>query len=310
MVKKILVYIILTVALVIGFTGWSMTGSKNPADGKAAAQSSAAERSQEPPAVPAKDRDDPGLIDFNSILDGIGQDKEAALLEHKKADINGDGTDDDIYLIGIQPKNYTGLYQENMKIIILDGKSGELTSIPADSGNGYWYDIFAGDFDGDKIKDILFSVNNDMAGGAGQYTFTVYSCKNGKVSKLFDNEKLRNELEFSVNFKDGYKVEINCPGNNKSFTVDVSDKKATYRKLGLYDGEDKLIKPEEGWVDNYNRLAPEDVDKDGVLELKGQQYVSGYGHSDEIGTLSSVLKWDRKKQNWIVTDIDFKRTEK
>lgn len=71
----------------------------------------------------------------------------------------------------------------------------------------------------------------------------------------------------------------------------------------------QLKKKAGGYADNYCELIPEDTDKDGVLELKGTQYVCGWGHSDGLGMATSILKFDINNQKWILRDFTFEEFE-
>jgi len=212
-------------------------------------------------------------------LKGINFDKNTQLLDFQQGDINGDKIADNILLYGTSIDNFAVDYRAEISIIIQDGKSKKLTFIHPEFGFGYSYSIYLGDFYEDKLKDVLISVNTGMSGGEGQYAYGIYS------------------------FMDNYKVKIFCTGFSKSIVGDVN-------KNSEFDNEyyknGKLIYQLEGFADNYNKLIPKDVDNDGVLELKGSQYISGSGHSDGIGEAYSVLKWDKDNLKWVMKDLSFK----
>lgn len=258
-------------------------------------------------------------INYNSILQkenysinsriniqGIDLDANAYLLDFQKDDVTGDKISDNILLLGKHLDNFSFTYYDNISIVIQDGKSKNLTIIKPEYGRGYSYSIYLGDFTGDKINDILFSINNDMVGGAGQFSFGIYSFTGDNLINLFDNKKVYDSICPKVDFMDDFRVKVYSPALNKSFEIDVSDKKDSYNELGLYV-DSKLKELTAGSADNYCELSPEDIDNDGVFELRGTQYVSGFGHSDGIGMVSSILKWSRDKQEWEIKDLSFEK---
>lgn len=240
---------------------------------------------------------------INSKIDikGIKFDSNTYLLDFQKDDVTGDNIADNVLLIGVKQ---TETFFENIKLIIQDGKSNNLAFITPSNSSGYSYSNFLGDFNGDKVKDILISINNDMVGGAGQYTFSMYSFKNDTLKTLFNNKKINKEISPNIVFMNNFKIKINYAHLDKSLNINVSKNKGNYIDDDLYDNN-KLIKPIEGSADNYCGLIPKDIDNDETLELQGIQYVSGWGHADGIGLLNSVLKYNNKKKKWQLIDFDF-----
>lgn len=237
-------------------------------------------------------------------LDDVDFYDNAYLLDFQQSDVNGDKIEDNILMTGVHEEDFSSPYHDNITLIIQDGKSKKLMFLTPKNAHGYGYSFSMGDFNGDKVKDILVSVNNDMTGGAGQYTHSIYSLKDNRLKVLFDNEKIMDEINLKVMFMDNFKIMISLPQIDKKIIVDKSDQKKKYKELNLYKGN-KLRKKTEGSADNYSSLVPKDIDKDGILELKGMQYISGYGHSDGLGMAISVLKYNNKKQKWIVKSMEF-----
>ena len=58
-------------------------------------------------------------------------------------------------------------------------------------------------------------------------------------------------------------------------------------------------------VDSLYELLPIDIDKDGVYEIVGRQYVSLIGHSDGIGSATTVLKFDKDKSEFAIIETSF-----
>lgn len=58
-------------------------------------------------------------------------------------------------------------------------------------------------------------------------------------------------------------------------------------------------------VDSFYEFVPQDVDGDGVYEIKGQQYTSLVGDADGIGIANTVLKYNQEKATFEVVDASF-----
>ena len=58
-------------------------------------------------------------------------------------------------------------------------------------------------------------------------------------------------------------------------------------------------------VDSLYELLPIDIDKDGVYEIVGRQYVSLIGHSDGIGSAATVLKFNNEISEFAIIKTSF-----
>lgn len=229
------------------------------------------------------------------------------LLDFQQADINGDNIDDNILMTGVHLPDYSEPYHDHITIIIQNGKNRNLIFLSPIYGHGYEYRIFLGDFDGDRVKDIFFEVANDFIGGGGDYTFAIYSFKGNQFNLLLNNNEIYMETYPKIEFMDNFKMMIACPHLDKKVIVDIGVNKDKYQELNLYTGN-KLIKEIKGYTDNYCMLMPIDIDRDGVYELEGYQFVSGYGHADGIGMVNTILKRNDKKK-WILKYFEFEQFE-
>ena len=252
----------------------------------------------------------PITIDYNTLLkrdlmysrfklDGVNIHEDTLVDEFQRGDVNGDGAVDNVLITGVYSDKDRNCFQNFINIVIQDGKSKRLTFIP--SGFGIKTSIFLGDFDGDRVKDILVGIEYSATGGAGNYSFSIYSFKNSRLSEIF-NSNVHEKYEIGVDWMDDYKVKVSCPDSERSFLIDIKDKKESIKYH--YDGN-KLISENNGWADSYCETFPEDLDNDGVYELTGMQYVCYDFHVDRIGMAETTLKWDRRKKDWVLKNFDF-----
>ena len=218
---------------------------------------------------------------------------EAILYDNdgNEADIDGDGESEFISmtgnkLFGDNDKNF-----KNIKIEVYDDKNPSFQSIPLGTiTEGCNPKLEIADVNGDKSKDLLVSFKR------GETTlYSLISCKNDKVVYLFDQEQFSKGLSHKVNFKDNFQAEVIV--NDKTYMLDLSDKKDSYIKDGIYNADGSLVKPVESIENGFCSL--EIVDKDGVCELVGTQRISGISSEDTLGYIKSVWKADSEKVNLI-----------
>jgi len=214
------------------------------------------------------------------------------ILDFKRGDVNGDKVKDNVFLIGEKPSDTGSPFTENITLIIQDGKTNAFTRIPLKENAGYNPTIFLGDFTGDKVKDILVSIDS---GGSGGYAFYyMYSFLNNTPKKIFDFEKFNDKYKYDVFYKDYYQVEVISKNKEQKYIIDIKYKGKEYLSEIYYDNG-KLKKPIEGWVNPLGGLYPIDFQRDGVYELYALQRIAGRYNADGLGYVQTSLEWDGKQ---------------
>lgn len=172
----------------------------------------------------------------------------------------------------------------------------------------YFEDLYLADLDGDGLDEIIVNRCIAMSGGAGGYISQVFKYHGyGMFRMIFNSE---NTFEYYTGFtselKDGFKLEISNVFTGYKTLVDYKNAKK-YR--GVYwDENGKVIRTQNYdylMYDSFREFYPEDVDRDGIDELVCLQYTSLYGHSDYIGNVKSVLKYNEKYKTFEVVDAEF-----
>lgn len=155
--------------------------------------------------------------------------------------MNGDGARDSVLLLG-RPGPDGGSMWRDVYPAVVDGATGSLTAYPLNDGNaGYSPQLWIG-FLGDATqKDILVRIESGGSGGTSYYS--LFTLKDGLLVPVVDPATLTAGIsqEASVRFLPGFLVEVRIPSTHVQWTLDVSDRRAEYTALGLYDEEGRLL---------------------------------------------------------------------
>jgi hypothetical protein len=216
------------------------------------------------------------------------------IVAYVRGDVNGDRIPDNIYLVGV--KSPSSPFIQNITLLVLDGRTGRVVSVPLNENAGYNPRLFLGDFTGDGINDILISIDS---GGSGAIMYHyIYSFTNNIPQLIFNFNSYNAEYNYDVIYKDNYKVEVTSKANNIKYIIDISLKGENYLKE-IYDENGKLKKPISGFVNPLSGLYPVDFGSNGVYELLAYQKIAGRYNADSLGYILNTLKW---KENRFVLD--------
>ena len=217
------------------------------------------------------------------------------LLDMKIGDVTGDGVSDKVFLYGNKPDGPTGIFADNITVVIEDGRTNKSTTITPEFNSGYNAGLFLGDFTKDKIDDI--KVNIDAGGSGGYGYFYIYSFKNNDLREIFNVDSYNKEYRYRVDYHDLYKVGVGNVMLDKLFVLDISYKGYDYLSQ-YYDENGKLIKPVQGDVLALSELVPIVNDnKNNVFkfDLLAFQRIIGTTNSDTLGYIENLLTWDGQR---------------
>ena len=213
-----------------------------------------------------------------------------SIIDMKKGDVTGDGTEDEVYLLGTQPSGGHGPnYFDDVTVSIIDGKTKKTTYLRFKYNSGYNPKLLLADFTGDGFLDIFVSINADP--DEGRYFYYIFSAIDNNPKSLFNFVAFNEFSEYRVIYRDFYQVEVIGVNINKVFYIDLSTKPKEYLSK-IYRADGKLIEPIMGDVLNLGILFPVDVNDDGVMELLAFQRVVGETNSDVLGYLQTFLTFN------------------
>jgi hypothetical protein len=210
------------------------------------------------------------------------------VLDAKSSDVTGDGTVDNVILIG-RKDDAASVHATDIMVAVMDGASGEyaIRSV-GDMGMGYEPKLFVGQFEPGSSAQVLTMV---PTGGSGGITdINLFTFADGWAAPLVDRRTLNRGVPFDVKFAEDFQVAL-FSGESVAapdIALDVHSHKEDYVRMGIYDEDGHLLKSFTGMVDPFSLIKPVDEDGDGVYELHGRQLISGAYHADGLAVADTV----------------------
>lgn len=227
------------------------------------------------------------------IPQGNSFNQNTYLLDMKVGDVTGDDVPDKVSLYGRKPEGSTGIFADNITVVIEDGNTKQTKIITPAFNSGYNSRLFLGDFTKDKVKDIEVSIDSGGSGGYGY--FYIYSFKNNNLKEIFNFNKYNEQYKYKVDYADLYKVDVGNVTLDKLFTLDISYKGYDYLSQ-YYNGKSNLKKPVQGEVLALSSLIPiVNNEKNNSYDLLAFQRIIGTSNSDTLGLIQNLISWNGQK---------------
>lgn len=229
---------------------------------------------------------------FQPYLRAQLQNNNMSIIDFKRGDVDGDGVKDNVFLIGDKPSWPESPFIKNITLIVQNGRTNTYTTVPLQENAGYNPTIFLGDFNNDKIDDILISIDS---GGSGGYAFYyIYSFINNIPKKIFDSELYNQRYTYDVTYRDFYEVEVKEENSSNKYILNIEYKGKEYLSE-IYDANGKLKEPISGWVNPLGGLYPVDFQRNGTYGLYATQRIAGRYNADGLGYVQNSLVWNGKE---------------
>lgn len=215
-----------------------------------------------------------------------------SVLDFKRGDVDGDRIKDNVFLIGEKTSETESPFTKNITLLVQNGRTNTITTIPLKENAGYNPTIFLGDFNKDKVKDILISIDSGGSGGLAYYY--IYSFIGNTPKKIFDFEKYNQKYTYDVIYQDFYEVVVKEKNSPNQYIINIEYKSKEYLSE-IYDDTGKLKSPISGWVNPLGGLYPVDFQRDGNFELYTFQRIAGRYNSDGLGYVQNSLEWNGRE---------------
>lgn len=218
---------------------------------------------------------------------------ETMTIKTYKKDVTGDDKRDIIKLNAI-PFEPDALFLKQIWATITTSEGSKLR---IDYEGGYEPEITFADLNHDGVKDLLYRAAT--GGSGGLYDNALHTAKGGKVQEL----DLPSGITIDAHFENQYKGVISFPDTQQSYTVDLSDRKDDYERLGIFT-KGILNEPTELMVAPIAFFEPTKIRGKKGKGLKGYQQISGAYRADGVGTATSY--WYYEDGKWTLMKIVWK----
>jgi len=209
------------------------------------------------------------------------------VVAYQFSDVTGDGIADGIFLIATKLNDSPLL--NNMSLVVQNGFTHEISVYHLKKVAGYNPTIWTGDLTGDRVDDILVTV---QSGGSGAIVYAyVFSFISGKLGKIFDSIKFHEDRQYEVKYGNFAEVVVTSRNPNMRYILNIQYKGKEYLDE-IYNRNGKLKEPIEGWVDPISGIYPIDLAGDGKYSLLTMEQIAGRYHADSLGFVENVLNWN------------------
>ncbi|WP_371377797.1 hypothetical protein [Sporomusa aerivorans] len=219
------------------------------------------------------------------------------ILDRQTGTVTADGKPRDILLIGKRP-SANSIFTDDLSILVREEANPNTVTVKLPNVGGYDSKLFIGDFDGDKVNDVLVTIPTGGSGGLTEHRIVTFA---GEPKIIFGSEENKGLL-INGHFAERFKFELRELSTGRTTIMDLAQKKDTYVEAGLYNSQGKLLKEQSGSVNPFGGLTPFDVGRDGTYELRGQQRITGMYNADSIGYIYSIWKYENGK--WVPKQIE------
>ncbi|MDF2501286.1 MAG: hypothetical protein K0Q77_2000 [Anaerosporomusa subterranea] len=218
------------------------------------------------------------------------------LLAAASDEVTGDSIPDAVLLVGIKT-TVEDRFARNIDIIVRDGKSGRFVAAGLSDVSGDESSLFIGDFNGDKVKDVMVT-----APSSASINHTIAAFPDFVPSILFSSKE-NTGTAFSGRFLDGFQVELVNDDTGRKTRVDITEAKSRYIENGVYREDGKLLKSITPHAYPYSSLEAVDLNRDGVYELKGIQRIIGIDNTDVVAHIYSYWQYS-SNQDWTLQQLE------
>lgn len=222
------------------------------------------------------------------IRSSLRSEQDLEVVDFKRADIFGNGREDEVYLLGTRVFGSTSPQVNNLTLRVVDSCKGEETEMKMPIESAYGPRLIIEDFTGDLKKDIMVMSYTDPGG----YVYAdIYTIENDELKHIFSTSLYNEEYTGLVEYKDQYRIEVSTDIPGKLYVLDISHVPPEILDM-FYDQQGKLKEPTEGTLMGAVSVNVVDYDRDGVYDMAVVQRLSGADQQDNLGLVETFLRWN------------------
>ncbi len=236
---------------------------------------------------------DPLKLEIGEVFEYLNYEKEMYVLNYEISDINSDGENDIVIVIG-ERTDVVDSYK-NIDVVLYNKTSETFTSTKLKNYEGRQPKIQLNDVDGDGLKDVI--VITTLENKDNSMRIIAFNEKGAK--EIFKSKEDKG-LEITGQILDGFKARITIKNTKKEFEIDLSENKGNYIASGFYLENGKL-NTDKTKVSSAGVYNIEFVNIDDKVGIKYTERIKGFDNLDIIDQLEVLIKYE--SGNWVIVEL-------
>lgn len=236
---------------------------------------------------------DPLKLEIGEVFEYLNYEKEMYVLNYEISDINSDGENDIVIVIG-ERTDVVDSYK-NIDVVLYNKTSETFTSTKLKNYEGRQPKIQLNDVDGDGLKDVI--VITTLENKDNSMRIIAFNEKGAK--EIFKSKEDKG-LEITGQILDGFKARITIKNTKKEFEIDLSENKGNYIASGFYLENGKL-NTDKTKVSSAGVYNIEFVNIDDKVGIRYTERIKGFDNLDIIDQLEVLIKYE--SGNWVIVEL-------
>lgn len=228
-------------------------------------------------------------IEVGQVFTAIEYPQTKYILNYKIVDLNGDGTNDVVILIG-EKENLEVMRATNIDIVFYDGALQKYSGANLKKLEGESPRLELADVTGDSLPDIIIILSTIE----GDKTVRVITLEKENLKEIM-KEKDNHFIKILGNFVDGFKVNLSNRKLNINKEIDLSNNSEILIQNGVFEASGKFMENDNNKLKTTGFVDIEFVQLSGCMGIKTKQRVVTADGKNIVEEISIIWKYEEGK---------------
>ena len=228
-------------------------------------------------------------IEVRQQFEGINYTKTKYVLNYKIADFNGDAVNDVAIFVGekesVESKNV-----KNADIVFYDGALQKYINADLKKFDGESPRLEIADLTGDSLSDIVLILNNT----SGDKTIRIVTLINEELKEIF-KDKNNKYINFTGNFLDGFKINVNNKRLNINKELDLKNNITLLKENKIFDDSGKYLDGDNSKIRTTGFIEVDFVQLTDFMGIKTKQRIVTKDNKVIIDEFDIIWKYEEGK---------------
>ena len=228
-------------------------------------------------------------IEVGQQFEGINYTKTKYVLNYKIADFNGDAVNDVAIFVGekesVESKNV-----KNADIVFYDGALQKYINADLKKFDGESPRLEIADLTGDSLSDIVLILNNT----SGDKTIRIVTLINEELKEIF-KDKNNKYINFTGNFLDGFKINVNNKRLNINKELDLKNNITLLKENKIFDDSGKYLDGDNSKIRTTGFIEVDFVQLTDFMGIKTKQRIVTKDNKVIIDEFDIIWKYEEGK---------------